>query len=241
MKQLKALIIIGGALVLGACSDGATAPSAATADATIPGGGANAALVSFDTLRFKFLIDAKRNITYPIGAGNSITFPKGSLCDPHSSYGPDQWDQPCAVAKGPLTVNAKAWLDASGHPRIDFDQHVRFVPSTDPRNWVVITFKDSRAAADFWTIGYCATETSTCVDESLTDPTLATYTDPTTGKLTRRIKHFSGYNVFAGFSDDASSLSSIAPDALLEALPFGAAARRYWAHQQRSGFMLAWG
>jgi hypothetical protein len=246
MKKLKVFIAIAGVLMVGACSDNTVAPSASAPDATIQGGGATAALVSWDTLRFSFIIDPHRTVTYPLGAGNWITFPAGSLCDPNSSYGPDQWDQPCAVANGALRVNAKAWLDASGHPRIDFDQHIRFVPSTDSHQWVVITFRDARAAdAIGGIIGYCPTATSACVDESLTDPSLATVVDPNTGRLTRRIKHFSGYNVFAGYSDSAdpsSLMNRIAPDRIRPIAPGGSGRKQGTVDEtKRGGYMLAWG
>jgi hypothetical protein len=101
------------------------------------------------------------------------------------------------------TVNAKAWLDANGHARVDFDRHLRFVPSNNPAQWVVLSFADFQASLDpFFNILYCPTATSACFDESLNDPTLLTVRNPITGRVTRRIKHFSGYNVAAG--DDGS-------------------------------------
>jgi hypothetical protein len=103
-----------------------------------------------------------------------------------------------------VTVNVKAWLDSDGHARVDFDRQLRFVPSTNSADWVVLTFADLQAAQDpFFNILYCPTATSDCYDESKRDPSLATVRNPTNGKITRRIKHFSGYNVAAG--DDGSS------------------------------------
>jgi hypothetical protein len=184
-----------------ACSDSAVAPPSQPSRAiTATGGGASASLSGWDTLRFSFVIDPSRNVSYPLGLGNSITFPAGSLCDPlTSSYGPGTWDQPCTVASGPLTVYAKAWLDASGDPRIDFTPSIRFVPTLNPAGWVTLSFTDHSAALNpLSAILYCRTVSSACVDESLTDPTLTTVKDPVAGKLTRRVKHFSGYNVAAG-------------------------------------------
>lgn len=203
-------------------------------------------LTTWDTVRFSFVINPNRTITYPLGFGNSIVFPAGSLCDLSSSYGPDQWDQPCAVARNAVVVKAKAWLDAQGHPRIDFDQHIRFVPSADPLKWVVITLRDERAAQFYGSIiAYCPTATSSCVDESLTDPSVATVKDPLTGQLTRRIKHFSGYNVFAGFSDSADPsalMNRIAPDPTVLAAPTGPSSKRGIVKgTKRGGYMLAWG
>jgi hypothetical protein len=209
---------------LAACGDGTVAPPTRSAEiASARGGGSNASLTGFDTLRFSFVIDPSRVTTYNLGAGNRITFPAGSLCDPsNSSYGAGTWDQPCPVAQSPVTISAKAWLDASGDPRIDFSPDVRFVPTANPLGWVTITFTDFFASIDpLAAILYCRTPTAGCTNEALTDPTLATVVNPVTGTLTRRIKHFSGYNVAAG---DA-------------ALGFAAFNKR----RPRSGFMLASG
>ena len=88
-----------------------------------------------------------------------------------------------------------------------FDQHLRFVPSNDPSNWVVLTFADLQASLDpFFNILYCPNTTGPCIDESKTDLTLLTIRNPISGKITRRIKHFSGYNVAAGDGSDDASL-----------------------------------
>jgi hypothetical protein len=243
-----------GTAFLAACGDSTLAPRVSAPDATIAGGGATAALSGWDTLRFSFTIDPSRNTTYWLGLGNSIVFPAGSLCDPStSSYGPDQWDQPCAIAAQPLTVNAKAWLDAQGHPRVDFDKHIRFAPSNDPAKWVVLSFTDYRGAlAGSSNIAYCATVASDCVNEAQADPSLATYKNPVTGQLTRRIKHFSGYNVFAGRDDIAIDVQlnraggSMSPNGAMRAMRVNAgragdAADDEGGRNGRQGYMLAWG
>src|SRR4051812_44863172 len=153
------------AAILAACGDTSvmTPPSATS---TIAGGGATASLSGWDTLRFSFTIDPSRTTFYYLGAGNSITFPAGSLCDPSSTFGADQWDQPCAIGTAPLVINAKAWLDAAQHPRIEFDKHIRFAPSANPASWVMLSFTDY---AGEWNlggvIGYCTSASSACVNE----------------------------------------------------------------------------
>lgn len=199
----RRLVIVAVAAASAACSD-ALAPTRASApaasDAAVYGGGANQALTRVDTVKFSITIDPSRTTYYELGDGNMLTFPAGSLCDPaRSSYGVSEWDKPCTKASSPVTVNVMAWLDKKGHARVDFDQHVRFVPSTNPSQWVVITFDDWEAALDpFFTILYCPTSTSNCKDESKKDATLLPMKNRITGKIQRRIKHFSGYNVAAG-------------------------------------------
>ena len=143
-----------------------------------------------------------------MSTGNSIVFPAHSLCDTErSSYGPGEWDKPCVQERSSTTVQVKAWIDDNGHARVDFDKHLRFVPTSNPSDWVVLTFADLEASLDpFFNILYCPTATSACYDESKTDLSLLTVRNPLTGRVTRRIKHFSGYNVAAGDDDlDPSS------------------------------------
>jgi hypothetical protein len=210
MKGSSKFVFLAATALLAACGDSTVAPRAVASDVTIPGGGATASLGGMDTIRFSFTIDPHRNTFYWLGLGNSIVFPAGSLCDPATStYGAGHWDDPCAIATSPLVVHAKAWLDHGNHPRIDFAEHIRFAPSNDPAKWVVLTLTDYRGAIKPNSqIAYCPDVTSDCINEAATDPTVATYKDAVTGHLTRRIKHFSGYNVFAGRGGDDIEVSA---------------------------------
>lgn len=208
LNHSRRIALLAVTTLLAACSENSMAPRSPAAEQSTDfeyGGGATADLSAKDTLKFSITIDPSRQTYYDLGSGNSINFPAGSLCDPtKSSYGVGEWDKPCTTAKSPVTVTVMAWLDSHGHPRVDFNPHVRFVPSWDPRQWVKITFSDLQASLDLsFNILYCQTANSSCKNESKTDFTLITYRDPITHKLTRRIKHFSGYNVAAG--DDSSS------------------------------------
>jgi hypothetical protein len=241
MRNVRNTLVLLFAVGLGACSDGALAPKAE--QGIIMGGGVTADLSQNDTTRFPITVDPSKNMGFYLGAGNTVKFPAGSICDPSSSYGEDQWDQPCAPLTQPITINVKAWLDSQGNPRTDFDRHIRFVPSDDPSRWVVIEFTAPDAAtSDSAAILYCATAVAGCEEEAASDPTLATFRDPVSGKLQRRIKHFSGYNVFAGRGCDGldcivpgdavlwnkigSTLSSVKPVETLATV--------------KTGFMLAW-
>lgn len=206
MKKLAKTVLTLTAMLVAGCAENSSAPTvAATKDFTIPGGGATAALTTADTIRFTFVIDPSRSITYSLGAGNTITFPAGSLCAPWSTYGSGQWDRPCSVATSPVTVYTKAWLDAAGYAHVDFDKHVRFVPTSNPAGWVMLSLYDYGAMTAPWTkINYCPSSLAgSCIDESLTDPSVATVKDPVTGKLIRRVKHFSGYSLTSGRSSEA--------------------------------------
>lgn len=203
MNKATKLVVALTAMLAAGCTDAALAPSSQAPETSMVGGGSNAALTGFDTLRFQFQIDPSRATTYWLGKGNSISFPAHSLCDLKSSYGPTEWDSPCAAATRPVTITARAWLDDSGHPRIDFNPSVRFVPSANPANWVILAFRDQKASQDeFYNILYCVTANAKkCTNEALVDPSLASLRDSGTGRVYRRVKHFSGYYVTADGCD----------------------------------------
>jgi hypothetical protein len=200
MSKIRMAVVLGATVMAAACSENAVAPRGdSPTNSSVAGGGSMLALTSTDTIRFSITIEPWHTTYYYLGSGNSITFPAHSLCALNSAYGPGQWDKPCSLATQSLTVNAKAWLDSQGHARVDFDKQIRFAPSPYPSQWVVLTFADLQASLDpFFNILYCPTATSGCYDESKLDPSLLTVRDPVTGRITRRIKHFSGYNVAAG-------------------------------------------
>jgi hypothetical protein len=202
MSKGISAVLIAITAGLAACSDNTISPRSQAPDTsvTVDGNGATQALAPGDTIRFSITIDPSRQKTFNLGSGNSIIFPAHSLCNPdRSSYGAGHWDEPCSPASSSTTVQVKAWIDDNGHARVDFDKHLRFVPSSNPANWVVLSFADLEASLDpFFNILYCPEATGACYDESLSDPSLLTVRNLLTGKLTRRIKHFSGYNVAAG-------------------------------------------
>jgi hypothetical protein len=223
MNTVSKLALLAVVVSLAACSDNSTAPqqsAAPTVGTEIQGSMQD--LSSTDTVRFSITINPWQNTTYNLGNGNSLYFPQGSLCALNSSYGPSEWDNPCVAATSTVTVNAKAWIGPNGKPRVDFDKHIRFMPTTNPAKYVVIQFADLQASLDPWfNILYCPTATSGCYNEAISDPTLLTVRNPLTGKVTRRIKHFSGYNVAAGdeeIRDDGGLFSLSAGDLRLDSV-----------------------
>src|SRR6185503_12218076 len=173
MNKTSMMILVAATAGIAACSDNATAPAVESSASSAPvfGGGATQELTPTDTFRFSITINPQQDTYYYLGAGNSLTFPAGSLCDPsNSTYGVGEWDKPCTPAWWPVTVNVKAWMDAAGHARVDFDKHLRFVPSSNPAKWVVITFADLQASLDpFFNILYCPQTNSACYNEAKTD------------------------------------------------------------------------
>jgi hypothetical protein len=199
---------------LAACSDIAGAPqqqATGGGPSNVAGGGSTQDLLPGDTLRFTITIDPNRSATYDLGNGHSVYFPAGAICDPaRSTYGPTEWDKKCTKTNYKLKLQVTAWIDANGHPFEDFSPSIRFVPATKPSGYVILSLTDREASLDLsMNILYCVSPATPCVNEALNDPSLVTNHDPATGKVWRRIKHFSGYNVAAGDAGiDPSSMSA---------------------------------
>src|SRR5437764_4526430 len=96
MNKVLTTVLTLTAMLAAGCSDGTVAPKSQASNAPAMNGGFSGSLSGWDTARFNFTIDPHYTLTYQLGAGNSITFPAGSLCDPStSSYGMGEWDKPC--------------------------------------------------------------------------------------------------------------------------------------------------
>ena len=214
MKQLIKTAVIAFAVLAAACGESALGPrSLAIRAPTFSKGGWKQPL-STNAVQFSFVIDPSKDTKAELGAGNEVLLPAHSVCDPtKTSYGPGTWDLPCEPAFAPITVTVSAWTDAKGHPQVNFSPDLRFVPTTDPNAMDHIEFSDAVAASNpAFNILYCRPRNPNakpdCIDEALTDPTLVTVRDPATGRLERRIKHFSGYNVAAGADSTGTVMMS---------------------------------
>ena len=133
--------------------------------------------------------------------GHRLYIPANSVCAPGvSGYGPSTWTLPCQTATAPIVFTITSTTDLNGRQRIDVFPDVRFSPSKT----VWVEFANAAAAnALSQLIKYCPTGSLACIDESKSDPSLRTYTSPSTGKVYRRIKHFSGYHIIYGFNCDS--------------------------------------
>ncbi|HEX9484762.1 MAG TPA: hypothetical protein VF929_09270 [Gemmatimonadaceae bacterium] len=140
--------------------------------------------------------------TFLVG-NHAVVFPANSICNPEgSSYGVGTWDDSCEPARGAVKIHAVVRTATSG-TWVDFSPALRFVPSSNPRQWVWLFMYNPAVvgATDLskFTINYSLTIGDAGIDESLTDPSLRTYVDQNSATSLRRIKHFSGYTV-SGYS-----------------------------------------
>jgi len=152
-----------------------------------------------DTTITVFFVDPSVSQSYSVGRIHKLWLRAGAICNPlTSSYGPKYWDAPCDPLSIPMLVTAKSWIDANGHPYIDFSPNLRFRPLGGKRASAELFMKDKNASIDPTAkILYCSSGGS-CIDESIEDASLATRFDLPSGFVYRKIKHFSGYNITAG-------------------------------------------
>lgn len=154
--------------------------------------------------------------TFQIGGLYSVNFPANSICDPTTStYGPGTWDDPCTtLAPGQsVTITATYGFSGSGLG-VDFSPALRFNPntqvtiSTNAYAFSLTTFASFFAAnpgaLHFLGIYYEPALGGAGQTDAGRDPSLVTHVNLTTGIVWRRIKHFSGYNVWTGLPCDPS-------------------------------------
>lgn len=224
-SDIPRLLAFAGFVLLAACSD-TTAPAkpklarpALVAPVPAPDAVVNAIHVkamrkTTDSVYAEFTVD--RHGGWFVAGYHAVYFPPSSICDPATSgYGVAMWDAPCQPAKGKVTIHARAGLSPNGRGWIVFDEDLRFVPSSDPDKWVRLYMYsnelrgrrpvDAALKERAYQISWVPMPGAEPVDESLADPTLATRVLWGTGLATRRVKHFSGYQVTNGYHEEAQA------------------------------------
>ncbi len=196
------LSCISAALTIAACASDDRSSAAPTGPATDLLS-SQLSIAPTDTVTTVFVIDPSATATYQIAGGHRLWVQQGGLCDLTSAYGPGLWDDACELAKEPVVVTARSWLDADAHPHVDFSPALRFAPLDDRRASAELYLKDkSTIDASTAVILYC--NEKECVDEGLADSSMLTQRDKQQGFVYRRIKHFSGYQVSTGRDDEGT-------------------------------------
>lgn len=199
-------LLAAGALLVG-CAGDATAPTAAPDS---PGQAALAPVAaSFskgaDTDgngTYTFTIDPSQSNTLRMGP-DELTLPANAVCRlADSGYGAEQWDLPCKPERGAITITARVQSVRGQHSRVSFEPAMRFNPHKTV-NLSLHSEKVAKSSAPF-TILYCG-PLNTCVDESVSDQSMETHVDAQSKKVSRRIKHFSGY-VVTNYAADAAEV-----------------------------------
>lgn len=198
--RLPARLLLTGAagFVLASCvADRAVAPIA-----SVNGNPALRALVVAQTT----------SIVIPVSGGHISLFnvydldvPANAVCDMNAAdsqagYAAASWDAPCTVATSDVPVTATAkWMNGTLY--VDFQPALRFVPSATVTLSTMVAAPAIQAAGyarDGFVISYSPAIGAAGIADALTDPSVATRVFGSSGKVSRRIKHFSGYLINAG-------------------------------------------
>jgi len=222
--RIAAAVLMGGIVVASsACSvDGITptsserslSPTATplASEGSDSGSGSGSDFSSSTDGTFTFTVDPRIDQVVTVGE-NRVVLPANSVCALGvSGYGPTLWDNGCNPQKKPFTLTVTVAGSGTENAALDFQPSMRFDPTKRVTLSIFVPTLSSGQAVD-WTIFYCPTPNGkpgsrlgtnlmradpTCVDESLTDPSLSVTEDYQNSVLTRRIKHFSAYQIERG-------------------------------------------
>jgi hypothetical protein len=203
--------VAAAAMLLGACRGEVTSPHTSSVMATpervssfVPSA-ASKALIGVVDGTYALTFDPTREQSFALGP-NHLDIPANSVCNLFTSgYGANYWDRGCSPQQLPVTMTVIIKGAATDHPQMDFFPAMRFNPNKNVQLFMYVPNATQASAAN-WTMKYCPTGSSVCVDESISDADLQSYVDKRANVVFRRIKHFSGY-VVAEFASDGSELS----------------------------------
>jgi hypothetical protein len=190
------------ALGLAACSEVSTAPPGLSPDAgpLLSSGSSGSSGRGQDVGSRVFTIWPGAAVFEKFG-DHTLYIPANATCDPATSgYGAAHWDAPCAPARAPIQVTA-TWSVINDRPVVSFSPDLRFAPSADESRWVTLWLKDSKGIDPslYYAILWFDKEANGWVDESVNDSTLKARTNQSGNFVSRRLKHFSDYWIYAGF------------------------------------------
>jgi hypothetical protein len=217
MRPPARLILSGAALLVAAScvNDASVAPSLSAP----PSVSASPALRALATpTSTDFVIPVAGGHIAILGGVYDLDVPANAVCDPQAEdsqagYAAGAWDADCTPATSDITVHATLmWT----HNRlwVDFSPAIRFVPSqtvtlsTDlmagavryyaARDAAGYAYDNSNGRSRKWGIAYSSEIDGRPIDDSKADASVHTQIDFATGKIGRRVRHFSGYSIMTG-------------------------------------------
>jgi hypothetical protein len=171
------------------------------------------------------VVPASSDFVIPAGGGQisvagfyTLDVPANAVCDPNAQdsqdgYAASAWDSSCTPATTDIVVHVTMqW----SHNRLwaDFSPALRFVPtaavtlstdivSTGVRGYAGRdadghAFDNSNGRSAKWAILYSTAIDAVPIDDARLDSSVRSRIDFESGKISRRIKHFSGYSVTTG-------------------------------------------
>lgn len=201
MVRMAALSAVAAFAV--ACGESPVAPAAARTGGLVPPSSSSMApsfSLSGTGNQSSITIDPTVTAFYPVGP-HSVYIPAGSLCAQGTSYGVGEWDKECVSATEKLTMTV-SWGERDGRGTVEFHTDVRFKPTSDARKAVYLYMREQQLAMGKYSVLW-RDGNGVWVDEGATDRSLRAFR--VNGEwIGRRLKHFSGYNVALGYSEEQS-------------------------------------
>ena len=211
MRRTISLLLVGAVAAFAvACRESAVAPANPDSDANFASSARG--LEKGTTVISTFEISPNGG-TYNVG-GFQLVVPAGAVCDPASTnYGSRYWNDDCAPLNRSITIKLVAETHRN-HVSVDFQPDLRFRPAAGAVTIRTSAYRElltsggarqmspSDAFFRALAIMYVPSGRTTRIDEvqSLSDRSLVTYINRSTGTISRRIQHFSGFLVSSGFS-----------------------------------------
>jgi hypothetical protein len=202
--RLPARFLLTGAaalVVISCYSDNAVAPASPP---VISGNAVLRALVVETSV--DFVIPAAGGTINVLGA-YTLTFPANAVCDPNAAdtqagYASGEWDSECTVASGDIAVRATL-RHVNGVLYSDFQPALRFAPNANVTISTdllapVVRYYDEAGLATGWSISHTTAIGAPLEYDAFLDSSVRTVVIGSTGRVFRRIKHFSGYSVATG-------------------------------------------
>lgn len=186
-------LILASSLLAG-CATESTAPSASQEMSQVRTSPfvpteAQRALNGLKDGKYKFVVDPREDQVLQLGASR-LEIPANAVCNLRkSTYGPRHWDDNCKLQSEAFEITAVVKNAATDHPSVDFEPALRFNPKRNVMLYLHVTNNATLDASRV--VNYCSDKG--CVNEALTDPSVATSIDLVNRIAFRRIKHFSGY------------------------------------------------
>jgi hypothetical protein len=203
-------------MALAACGDTATQPSssvAVSAPTRSPSFDYSSVGSRLGSQSSDFVVPTNGG-TFAVGGLFSISFPANAICDPdQSTYGDTEWNNSCVVLNKSMAIHATLRLTSVGLA-VDFQPELRFSPdaqvtvATDIFAPVITGNRDFFArypsALRPLAVMYSPSMGASAVGDYLVDRDAITHVDLGSGRIWRRVKHFSGYLMGSGASCDPS-------------------------------------
>src|ERR1051325_611108 len=136
-----------------------------------------------------------------------LSVPANAVCDPNAQntqagYAAAAWDAPCTVTTSHQTVHATVkwsnnalWVDFS--PALRFDPAATVTLSTNILA-PLVAYNGAGSPGMMAPFRYAYSIDGATVSDAGADPTLRGHASLSTGAVSRRVKHFSGYMITAG-------------------------------------------